>query len=98
MLLLEATHEPLTILPTHRVARGVEPGGSTGRLLQNASELFELRTAGRAELLAAFGGGGPGPGGRARFGGWAPDGGRFLRARARAFPPVVPAGGPVLLP
>src|SRR5205823_11396141 len=56
-LLLDATHEPLTVLPTHRVVLGAGGSEDDGRgLLATAESLFEVRPAARGELLAGFGG------------------------------------------
>jgi uncharacterized protein (DUF1015 family) len=95
MLFLEATHEPITILPTHRVVRRLEAEAGA-RLVEEAVELFDVRPAPRGELLAAFGGEGLGPGGRGRFGLWTRDGGAFLEARREAFVRLLPPGGQAL--
>ena len=50
MLLLETTAEPLTVLPTHRVVRGLGPDG-VETLRAGLADLFEVRTASRSELL-----------------------------------------------
>ena len=82
-LLLEATAEPLTILPTHRVVRGLGPDGIAD-LRSRLEGLFDVRAVSRAELLrefeAAVRGGGAG-----RFGMWTRDGGWLLTARREAF-------------
>jgi uncharacterized protein (DUF1015 family) len=96
MLFLEATHEPLTILPTHRVVKRVQSAQGGPGLLDAAAALFEVRPAPRGELLAAFGGEGLGPGGRGRFGLWSRDGGAFLDARRGIFSRLLPAGGQAL--
>lgn len=83
MLLLETTAEPLTVLPTHRIVRGLGADG-LARLRGGLDGLFEVRSAGRAELERAFG---PGltVGGAGRLGLWTRDGGSLLVARAGAF-------------
>ena len=93
MLLLETMASPPVVLPTHRVARGLGsvPGG-----VGAADPLFVVEPAERAALLAAFGPGAPGRGGRGRIGLWTRAGGAILWARREAFEPFLPAGGPAL--
>jgi uncharacterized protein (DUF1015 family) len=83
MLFLETSSEPLTVLPTHRLVRGL---GSEGlaRLKEPLLELFEARPAGIAELERTFGNG-LASGGAGRFGLWTRDGGSILTARRHAF-------------
>jgi uncharacterized protein (DUF1015 family) len=84
MLLLDAAHQQLTVLPTHRVVRGL---GSDGidRLCAGLEDWFESRPATRDELVNAFAPDAQGPGGRGRFGLWTRGGGRLLDARRSAF-------------
>ena len=82
-LLLETTAEPLTVLPTHRLIRGLGSDGIAG-LRDGLYEVFETRPARRDELEAAFGNG-LAEGGRGRFGLWTRDGGLTLTARRGAF-------------
>ena len=82
-LLLESTAEPLTILPTHRVVRGLGADG-VETLRAGLADLFEVRTASRSELLREFEGA-LGEGGAGRFGFWTRDGGSMLIARRAAF-------------
>jgi uncharacterized protein (DUF1015 family) len=95
-LFLEATGEPLTVLPTHRLLRGIGDEKAAG-LLERAGELFEVERVGSAETLvrrseaAALAGGGAG-----RFGLWTRSGGALLTARRDAFEPYLPAGGEAL--
>lgn len=89
MLLLETTAEPLTVLPTHRLIRGLGADG-LGRLRVGLDELFETRAAGRAELERTFGNG-LATGGEGRFGLWTRDGGTILTARREAFNGGAPA-------
>jgi uncharacterized protein (DUF1015 family) len=89
LMLLLATSEPLTILPTHRVARHV---ADEAELLERAVALFDVNRVGRPELLAAFGGMDT-AGGRGRFGLWTRSGGAVLQARREAFEPLLPDGG-----
>jgi uncharacterized protein (DUF1015 family) len=83
MLFLEATAEPLTVLPTHRIVRGLADDGLAG-LANGLGELFDARPAERSELEAVFGNG-LAEGGRGRFGLWTRDGGQILQARRPAF-------------
>ncbi len=90
MLLLEATGTPLTVLPTHRLIRGLGDDGAS--LLARADELFEVTpVASGSELAARFGA--PGAGGGGRFGLWTRRGGALLVARRPAFAPLLAASG-----
>jgi uncharacterized protein (DUF1015 family) len=91
LTLFLSSAEPLTILPTHRVARRVddEPG-----LLARTTSLFDSKAATRDDLLRAFASAGEGGGGR--FGLWTRSGGAILDARRDAFAPFVAAGGEAL--
>ena len=90
MLFLETTAEPLTVLPTHRVVRGLGTDG-LARLRDGREALFESRPAGRAELERTFGNG-LADGGNGRFGLWTRDGGAILTARREALDGM-PGGG-----
>jgi uncharacterized protein (DUF1015 family) len=79
MLFLSAA-EPLTVLPTHRIARGLPHEGSG--LLDRAAELFDVTPVDRARLEAEFGGAALAPGGRGRIGLWSREGGAILQSRA----------------
>jgi uncharacterized protein (DUF1015 family) len=95
-LFLEATHQPLTVLPTHRIVRGL---GETGvaALLAGLDELFEIRTGvDAAELRKAFDAIALADGGAGRFGLWTRSGGMLLTAKRPAFEGFLPAGGPAL--
>jgi uncharacterized protein (DUF1015 family) len=87
MLFLDAASEPLTVLPTHRLVRGLE-----GDPLEDSRTLFEVEPASREGLIEAFGGA-TGPGGRGRFGLWTRSGGAFLSARREAFERLPAEGG-----
>jgi len=82
-LLLESTAEPLTILPTHRIVRGLG-GDGVETLRAGLADFFEMRTASRSELLREFEGA-MGAGGAGRFGFWTREGGSILNARRAAF-------------
>jgi len=95
MLLLETTAEPLTVLPTHRIVRGLGDAGVTA-LWDGLDALFDIRPADRAELCDAFGGTEGRRGGEGRFGLWTRAGGAILSARRPAFARILPDGGPAL--
>jgi uncharacterized protein (DUF1015 family) len=82
-LLLEATAEPLTILATHRVVRGLGPDG-VAALRDGLAGLFDSRPASRDGLIETFEGSISG-GGAGRLGFWTRDGGAILTARRGAF-------------
>jgi uncharacterized protein (DUF1015 family) len=82
-LMLEATAEPLTILPTHRVVRDLGPAG-VADLRDGLGALFDVQVASRAELLREFGGA-LSAGGAGRFGLWTRDGGSILTANRERF-------------
>ncbi len=95
MLFLESTGEALTVLPTHRLVRGLGDGAAT--LLDRAAALFEvIPVASADELIARFGGVGLAAGGEGRFGVWTRDGGAFLTARRETFVPLLQHGGEAL--
>jgi uncharacterized protein (DUF1015 family) len=94
-LLLEATGQPLTVLPTHRLVRGLGPDGG-GRLLSAAAELFVIDPVTSGGDLATALTGAVGQGGRGRFGLWTRAGGAMLTALPEAFRPLLPPGGEAL--
>jgi uncharacterized protein (DUF1015 family) len=95
-LFLEATSEPLTVLPTHRILRGLGEDG-VASLRNRLAELFAVGALVSADRLreltqvAALSEGGAG-----RFALWTRDGGLNLVARRDAFEPFLPAGGAAL--
>jgi uncharacterized protein (DUF1015 family) len=96
MLFLETSAEPLTVLPTHRVVRGLGEGGVV-QLWAGLADLFDVeRVASSAELAAGFGNGPAGTGGRGRFGLWTRSGGAIVTARRDAFVAHLPAAGEAL--
>jgi uncharacterized protein (DUF1015 family) len=96
MLFLPSTDEPLTILPTHRVVRGLGDG-SPAELLGRAGDLFDIETDVSAdELRRQFEAAGLARGGAGRFGMWTRSGGARLTARREAFEPFLSDGGPAL--
>lgn len=91
MLFVEATGQPVTVLPTHRVIRGL--GGSADQPGQAFWSLFDVTPASRAEIEAAFATGDAGPVAGGRIGLWTRAGGAILVARRAAFDPFLPVGG-----
>jgi uncharacterized protein (DUF1015 family) len=84
MLLLETTEQKLTVLPTHRVVRGLGDEGVSD-LLAHSRWLFDVKPVeSRAELEAAFASIDV-PGGEGRFGLWTRKGGAVLVARREDF-------------
>ena len=97
MLFLETTRQKLTVLPTHRIVRGLGDGG-VATFLSRAPELFDVQpVGGRAELKAAFASADVAPGGEGRFGLWTRQGGAILRAQRDSFTRFLPQGGAALL-
>jgi uncharacterized protein (DUF1015 family) len=93
VLMIEAARQELTVLPTHRLVRGIGPDGAA-TLLARAPELFEVVPAASSEaLLGDLAGGSEGAGGGGRFGVWTRDGGALLTARRDAFEPLLPTRG-----
>jgi uncharacterized protein (DUF1015 family) len=96
MLFLEMTGQRLTVLPTHRVVRGLGEDGVVA-LLEGVGSLFDVAAVGeRAELAAAFDAAEGMPGGRGRFGLWTRQRGAILHADRDAFEPLLPPGGTAL--
>ncbi|MEO8228582.1 MAG: DUF1015 domain-containing protein [Chloroflexota bacterium] len=96
MLLLETTSGALTVLPTHRVVRGLGEAGVES-LWTGLGELFEVERVEAADRLeAAFGPAGLALGGHGRFGLWTRQGGALLTARPGAFEGILPPGGEAL--
>jgi len=83
VLFLDAAHEPLTTLPTHRVVRGLGDAWLAGARA-GLDEWFVVDVVESAdELVAAFDA--PHEGGAGRFGLWTRDGGLRLAARSEVF-------------
>ena len=86
-------NQALTVLPTHRIVRGLGDDGGQAAV-DRLDELFEVRRGvSAAELREVFGPIGLAPGGAGRFGLWTRAGGSILTARRDAFEPLLPAGG-----
>jgi uncharacterized protein (DUF1015 family) len=95
MLFLETTRQQLTVLPTHRVVRGLGEEGVRD-LLDHARWLFDVTPIGeRAELEAAFVSAGV-AGGQGRFGLWTRNGGAILKAKRSEFAISLREGGAAL--
>ena len=97
MLFIDALGEPLTVLPTHRVVRGLGEDGIAD-VLAGLDSLFSVRPdVSAAELGEQFGAAGLARGGEGRFGLWTRAGGAVLAARPAAFDADLPPdGGPAL--
>jgi uncharacterized protein (DUF1015 family) len=91
MMFLDAASEPLTVLPTHRLVRGL----GNAEALRSTAGLFDVEPASREALIEAFGAA-SGPGGRGRIGLWTRSGGALLTARRDAFERWLPPGGAAL--
>ncbi len=92
-LFFECTREPLTVLATHRIVRGLGEAGASD-LLAAAGSLFDIEPIDDgAALAAAFAPAALAPGGDGRLGLWTRSGGAMLRARGGAFEPYLPSGG-----
>jgi uncharacterized protein (DUF1015 family) len=95
-LLIDAVGEPLTVLPTHRVVRGLGDDG-VSRLLDGLDTFFDVRRdiAG-GDLQRRFEAAATEAGGAGRIGLWTRAGGVLLVARRRAFEGYLPDGGAAL--
>ena len=95
-LFIDAGAEPLTILPTHRIVRGLGDDGAAA-LLDRLEDLFEVeRGVDQTDLRDRFDAAGLARGGDGRFGVWTRAGGALLTARSQAFDPLLPDGGAAL--
>jgi uncharacterized protein (DUF1015 family) len=95
-LFVDAAGQTLTVLPTHRVVRGLGDDG-VAAMVGRLDELFEVeRGVSAASLLERFESAGLAEGGAGRFGLWTRDGGALLGARREALEPFLPDGGPAL--
>ena len=96
LALFLASNQPLTVLPTHRLALGLGPDG-VATLRSRLGELFEVRDGVTAdELRRLFGdvADAGGAAGRGVIGLWTRSEGAILTARPGAFDPLFAAGGP----
>lgn len=92
LMLFLGLGEQLTVLPTHRVVRGLGTEG-LARLLAGVPDLFRAEPIAADALVARFGGAGGLAGGDGRMGLVTRDGAWLLEARREAFAPHLPAGG-----
>ncbi len=88
-LFLDSRSQSLTVLPTHRLVRGLGDGAAV--LAAAAASLFDVVPADRT-ALERFGTA-AGAGGRGRFGLWAAGAGHVLSARREMLEPLLPPGG-----
>ncbi len=98
LFLPDRTGEPLTVLPTHRLVRGLDDDGRRPASSTRADELFEVereRVRGRAPRPSSRPPGSP-PAARAGSGCGRGPAARRLTARREAFEPFLPAGGAAL--
>ena len=96
MLLLDASTEPLTVPPVHRIVRGLGDDG-VARLLEGLDAWFDVRRdMSEPDLLSRFGPAARAAGGAGRFGSWTGSGGALLTARRDAFEAYLPRGGAAL--
>lgn len=96
MLLLDAAAEPLTVLPTHRILRGLGDDGAQ-TLLAGLDRFFEVeRNVAPDALRDRFDAAALASGAEGRFGLWTRAGGALLTARRYAFAPFLPGGGAAL--
>ncbi len=87
-LFLDARSQPLTVLPTHRVALGLD--GPASDLVAALGPLFSVTPADRSTVAAVP----TGPGGRSRLGLWTGDGNGYLLDGRRAdLDPLLPQVG-----
>jgi len=94
MLFLDA-QEPLTVLPTHRVLRGLGEAGITA-LVERLPELFTVTPSTPGALVARFEAAGELPGGEGRYGLLTRGGAWLLEAKRGAFSGLIDAGGPAV--
>ena len=95
-LFVDAAGQALTVLPTHRVVRGLGDDG-VAAMLDRLDDLFEVeRDVSAPSLIERFESAGLADGGAGRFGLWTRDGGALLTARRDELEPFLPDGGPAL--
>ena len=96
-LFIDAAGEPLTVLPTHRIVRGLGDDGAAA-LLDRARRRCSRSSArsSAADLRRRFEAAGLARGGEGRFGLWTRAGGALLTARREAFEELLPDGGAAL--
>jgi hypothetical protein len=95
VLMLEATQQVLTVLPTHRLLRGIGQDAAAG-LLTRAGELFDVQPVEAAPDVIAAVAAHDGDENDGLIGLWTRAGGALLTARRSALEPYLPAGGDAL--
>lgn len=86
----------LTVLPTHRLVRGLGDDRAAN-LVARAGELFDVApVASGSELAERFSPTGEASGGHGRIGVWTRAGGAVLTVRRAAIEPHLPPGGPAV--
>jgi uncharacterized protein (DUF1015 family) len=95
LMLFLSADAPLTVLPTHRVVRGLGPDG-VSRLRAGLDGLFEVEATTADRLVARYEAAGELAGGAGRFGLVTRDGAWQLVARRPAFAALVTEGGEAL--
>lgn len=95
-LLLDASRQELTVLPTHRIVRGLGDAG-VDALFAKLGPFFEVRRDVAADdLRQAYESIALSPGGGGRFGLWTRSGGAMLVAKRGALAPLLESGGAML--
>lgn len=92
LMLVFATDEPITVLPTHRVVRNLDDPSGDG-IRERLRQFFDVTlVADRDQLVSTFERAALAPGGRGHFGAWWRGGGATLAARPEAFAPFFGPG------
>jgi uncharacterized protein (DUF1015 family) len=95
LVLMLESGQPLTVLPTHRLVRGIDPDRAS-TLVDATRRLFDVEPVGSSERLVSAFSPSAEAGGRGRIGLWTRDGGAILTARPGAMTSSLPAGGHAL--
>ena len=97
-LFIDAAGQALTVLPTHRVVRGLGDDG-VAAMLDRLDDLFEVeRGVSAPSLIERFESAGLADGGAGRFGLWTRDGGALLRRVATSSSRSCPTAAPPCAP
>ena len=95
LMLFLAADAPLTVLPTHRVLRGLGDDGAAA-LVERLPELFAVTPSTPEDLVARFEAAGELAGGEGRFGLLTRAGAWLLEAKRGAFASLPASGGPAV--
>ena len=95
LMLFLAADAPLTVLPTHRVLRGLGDDGAAA-LVERLPELFAVTPSTPDDLVARFDAAGELAGGEGRFGLLTRAGAWLLEAKRGAFASLPASGGPAV--